>query len=175
MKQPITKITILLLFSLCIASCASKENTKPVDDEDPIEGTYYITYKMDGVEISSALKGAGRVTDIDPKVLNITGAASGGSNPSIVISTEETFIGFVNGLNVGCSSSTFPSHFVSITNSSGDQFTSADNDDGIDVFFSKISYEVGGEVEGTFSGKVEDFSGNISSITEGKFKLKFID
>ncbi len=174
--KKITPLLLLALIGLVFSSCSSSEPTEPADqNDDPTTGTYYITYKMDGVAISSKLMSAGRVTDVDPHVLNITGAAAGATHPTLVISTEKSVIGFVPGLNVKCNDDAFPQHLVSLTNANGDQFTSYDNADGIDLFFSKLSYVKDGEIEGTFSGTVEDIGGNTVAITEGKFKLKFDD
>jgi hypothetical protein len=174
--KKLTPFFLLVLFGLVFSSCSSSETTEPADqNDDPTTSTFYITYKMDGVEISSKLIAAGRATNVDPNVLNITGAAAGATHPTVVISTEKSVIGFVPGLNVKCNDNSFPVHFASFTDSNGDQYSTLDNADGIDVFFSKLSYVEDGEVEGQFSGTVEDIAGNTIAITEGKFKLKFED
>jgi PKD repeat protein len=134
---------------------------------------YYITFDADNVPVSFTDISAVRNTTASPRTLTISGTQAAGANPKFKFFSEETFIGFVSGLNVGCSSSTTPSDYIEYTNATGTLHSTANASDGISVFFSQMSYTNGGEAQGTFSGNIKTSGGTVVAITNGAFKVKF--
>lgn len=134
---------------------------------------YYITYKVDGVAISatevSALR---RITD-SPRTLTITGNAKNGSTPKFKFFSEESFIGFVPGLNVWSSKNSYPTHYIEYTNSTGVLFSTENIDEGTFLFISEASFKNGGNIKGSFNGTVQNEKGVKVKITDDVFNVKF--
>ncbi|MNK03720.1 hypothetical protein D3C87_215700 [compost metagenome] len=134
---------------------------------------YYITYKVDGVTITatevSALRG---ITD-SPRTLTISGNAKNGSIPKFKFFSEESFIGFVPGLNVWSSKNSYPTHYIEYTNSTGTSFSTENIDEGTFLFVSEASYKNGGNIKGSFNGTVQNEKGVKVKITDGVFNVKF--
>jgi PKD repeat protein len=134
---------------------------------------YYLRYKVDGTLITAVDISAIRGSTSTPRTVTLSGSAAAGANPVFTFYTEETYIGFTAGINVGCSSSTNPSDYIHYTNSNGTAYSTANDANGITLFVSSISYTNGGDVAGTFGGSIKTTGGTTAQITEGEFKLKF--
>ena len=134
---------------------------------------YYITFKAGGVPVSLTELDAIRKDTANPRILELKGSGTGSTDPSFKITTSESSIGFVAGLNIVANVSTFGVSDISYTDASGNGYISMLDFEGMNIFISEISYTNGGIIKGTFSGKMKNFTLQQIVITEGNFRLKF--
>jgi hypothetical protein len=177
MKKIIT-LSLVSLFAVFLASCKLDKSDDPTKDPTKDPGTdptaqYYITFKADGATVTETEATATRGASASPRTLTITGTATSGAAPKFKFYTEESFIGFVKGLNVQNYTTSYPTDYVEYTNSASTLYSTKTDDDGIYVFLSDISYTNGGVVAGTFSGSMKTAAGAVVKITDGKFNVKF--
>lgn len=176
------KIIFLIFVSLIFTSCTKQEitiklktiqpgNENP-DPDQPAGAEYYITFKEDGRAVSLTEVSGSRGL-ASPRLLTIEGTANGGAAPKFKFVHEESFIGFVPGLNVISSNISYPSDYVQYTNSSNVLYATEYDPNGIHLFISAISYTNGGVVTGIFNGSIKTKDGAAVQITDGKFKVKF--
>lgn len=141
-----------------------------------IVNPYYFKVKINGTLFEGQVNTATRGTTSSQRTLTITGAASGGGNPKFTIFMEETFIGFVDGIQGTFDNISYPVNYMTYTDASGVTYSTQYDTDGVYIFFSEITYSNGGAVEATqtsFSGKMSTSAGTQINVTEGTFKLKF--
>jgi len=81
---------------------------------------------------------------------------------------QESFIGFVDGLNVGLHEDTMP-NVMSFDDNEGRLSTSTTPSPGIDLFFEKLQAEPGGQVVGRFSGTISDGTRSLR-VENGRFE-----
>jgi hypothetical protein len=174
MKTKLFTLALIACSSLILSSC-SDDSPKPSDEDDKnTQAEYFITCEIDGVAYSAKTVSATRNTVNEPNSLTIIGSESA-NPPMLQFTTTESNIGFEPGLNVTCNESSFPEQFASYNASQSEVFTTSDDANGISLYFSKISYVEGGEAEGSFAGSMSDFDGNPIQVTNGKFKVKFVN
>jgi hypothetical protein len=172
--KKIFSLTLISFIAIIATSCKKSSSTDPTTD--PVTNPtaqYYITFKADGQAVSETEVSATRGTTTDPRTITITGTAKSAAAPKFKFYTEETFIGFEKGLNIGNKISTYPSDYIEYTNSANVLYSTKNDKDGIDLFISDVSYTNGGVISGTFSGSIKTAGGVASQITEGKFNVKF--
>ena len=171
--KKIISLTLVLLIALGVTSCSLDKSTDPTKNPntDPTS-QYYITFKAGGTVISETEVSATRGTTSTPRTLTIVGTGKSGAVPKFKFYMEETFIGFTKGLNVGNGALTYPSFYIEYTNSASVLYSTKNDNDGIGLFISDISYTNGGVVSGTFSGSIKTAAGAAVQITEGKFNVK---
>ncbi|WP_165500487.1 hypothetical protein [Pedobacter psychroterrae] len=164
------------IFFLLIISCKTTIITPEDDkDDDPNDPAveYYITYKANGTAITLSEVSGLRGSSVDPRTLTILGSLKDGVNPKFKFYTEESFIGFVPGLNIGCDDYSGISHFVECIDGTGKLYSTVSDSDGMHVFFQEASYKKDGIIKGTFNGRIKAVNGSTLNITEGEFRVKF--
>jgi hypothetical protein len=167
-------LTFITVFTLGITSCKKSSDETPSEEgEEQQTSEFYISYKANGTLITETIISGQRGASTDPRTLTVSGTGADGANPKFKFFTTESFIGFVNGLTVGCSTNSATSNYVEYTNSAGLLHTTKTDSNGITVGILEVSYTNGGSVRGTFDGTVKSGTGSVVNITEGKFKVKF--
>lgn len=171
--KKIISLSLISLVAIIATSCkkSSSSDNKPDSGTNPAP-QYYINFKVDGTAVSDTVVTATRGTTTDPRTLTITGTAKKGTAPTFKFYTEETIIGFVKGLNIGNSTSSYPSDYIEYTNSAGVLYSTKNDADGISLYVSDISYTNGGIISGTFTGSIKTATGVVAQVTEGKFNVK---
>jgi hypothetical protein len=173
MKKNISLILISLIVIIVTSCKIDDSSTDPTKDptKDPAP-QYYVTFKAGGTTVTETEASATRGTTSTPRTLTIVGTGKSGAAPKFKFYMEETFIGFTKGLNVGNGALTYPSFYIEFTNSASVLYSTKNDNDGIGLFISDISYTNGGIVSGTFSGSIKTAAGAAIQITEGKFNVK---
>lgn len=141
-----------------------------------IVNPYYLKMKVNGTQFNATVLTATRGTSSNPRTLTISGASAGNSNPKFTLFMEETFIGFVDGIQGTFSSSTYPVQYMTYTDASGVEYSTRYDSNGVYIFFSEITYTNGGEVaaaQTSFSGSMSTSTGSAINITEGNFRMTF--
>ncbi|MES2111713.1 MAG: hypothetical protein V4577_23345 [Bacteroidota bacterium] len=178
MKKFTQSLSLISLFAIVLISCKLDGAVEPTKDPTKDPGTdptpeYYISFKADGITVTETEVTATRGATASPRTLTIAGTAKSGAAPKFKFYTEESFIGFVKGLNIGNKTISYPTDYLEYTNSGGTLYSTQTDDDGILVFLSDISYTNGGVVTGTFNGSMKTAAGAKVTITDGKFNVKF--
>jgi hypothetical protein len=168
-------IISFFVFSVVGCSKGGSSDNKPVKDTIATNppATYFITFKANGVAVTETEISASRGTTGGKRTLTITGTTKNGAVPKFKFYTEESFIGFVEGLNVGSSNISYPNHYTDYTDASNTLYSTKNSTDGVLLFISGVSYTKDGVVKGTFSGDVKTDKGATVQITEGKYNVQF--
>ncbi|RYE12283.1 MAG: PKD domain-containing protein, partial [Sphingobacteriales bacterium] len=159
------------------ASGATESNStsKTVTIAAPTGPGFYITYKANGASVSLTEVFGERDSLSSERRLIVRGSGPAGAHPTFKFLTTESNIGFVQGLNIGCSDFAFPHSYVTMSNAAGNQYSTEYDEDGIYVFFQEVSYTNGGVIKGKFSGSIKTASGTAMTIEGGEFRVKFIN
>ncbi|QPH41667.1 DUF4595 domain-containing protein [Pedobacter endophyticus] len=164
-----SSISADLVYS-CSTAAAVKPNTETTDPS----AEYYLSYKVDGVQVVA--KEFSAIRDVNsPRSITVTGSAKDGKSPKFKYFLEEPSIAFTKGLNFQSSSYSKNSHFMEYTNSSGLSFSTKTGSAEIWLFVADLSFKKDGFIKSTFNGTVETEKGVVVQITEGKFSIKFND
>jgi PKD repeat protein len=137
------------------------------------QNPYFISLTIDSVKVDLVSLNATRDDVSNPRSFTLNGSAENNANPSFMLYSEETFIGFTDGLNVRFYDQSTPQQVITYTTLDGTVFSSANDADGIYLFFSKLNYSAEGEVVATFVGKLSNSNGDRINISSGSLKLKF--
>jgi len=174
----ITLMAVVAIMALTAVSCKKipvlKLDEEAIVPEVPIPTSeYYITYKVDGVAVTATEVSAIRGITDSPRTLTILGNAKSGVVPKFKFFSEESFIGFVAGLNMWSDKNSYPTHYIEYTSSAGMLFSTENIDEGTYFFISEASYKNGGNIKGSFNGTVMTNKGVTAKITDGLFNVKF--
>lgn len=134
---------------------------------------YYIKYKINGVAFSMAEVSATRETTTTPRTLTISGSAKSGAKPLFKFYCQESYIGFVRGLNILSNQNSPESNYIQYTNGAGKLFATENDADGIWLFIGEASYIAGGNIKGSFSGTAKTANGEVVELTDGEYNVKF--
>nr|WP_121272479.1 hypothetical protein [Pedobacter schmidteae] len=172
---PVIAFAFIFSFSACkkIPVLPKKDTDVEIPGPDNPAPTYYINYKVNGVAVSLAEVSATRGTTLTPRTLTILGSGKAGAKPLFKFYSEESYIGFVRGLNIGMSINSAQSHYIEYTNEAGKLFSTDYDNDGIYLFIGEISYVAGGSIKGSFTGTAKTASGDVVNITDGTYNVKF--
>lgn len=173
---------IAIAVSSCVKSMNAVDFSRKIDDGgtdntliaplNPNNG--FITFKANGTTVNIDLAQASRAAIVKPRTLEMSGTAKGGINPKFFFHTDESVVGFVRGINIGNSNSTYPANYVQYTDATGMVYSSRYiKDDSFSVYFSDVSYTLNGSLSGVFSGNLQTEHGAKLKIEEGKFSVKF--
>ena len=154
---------------------AQLTDEQPIKTIAPINNTNgFITFKAVSTTVNIDLAQGLRSADVRPRILDITGTAKNGGNPKFTFHTEESIVGFVQGVNIGNNNATYPADYIEYTDASGVVYSSRYvNDDPFYVYFSSVAYIQGGTLSGNFSGKLQSATGTQLNIKEGVFSVVF--
>ena len=169
----------LNLFAMCIVifitviSCSKKSNDTTVTTPTPVATTptYFLKYKFNGTLINADSLSVFRDTTNSPRLMIITGTVKNTPYlPKVQIVVEESIVGWSNGLNATCNSSS--NNYVQMRDVSNVVYNTFSSVAGIDLFFSHLSYVHNNVITGTFSGDIQNVSTSSNiPITEGSFNL----
>jgi len=155
-----------------VYSCSTATAVKPKTETTDPSAEYYLSYKVDGVQVVA--KEFSAIRDVNsPRSITVTGSAKDGKSPKFKYFLEEPSIAFTKGLNFQSSSYSKNSHFMEYTNSSGLSFSTKTGSAEIWLFVADLSFKKDGFIKSTFNGTVETEKGVVVQITEGKFNIKF--
>ena len=187
--KKIQLLAIAALITLSVVSCKKSGSTDNVNPNDTgstggTNGTggnggngnaptYSINFKANGVAVSETVVTGTRGSTTNPRSLVISGTGASAANPTFKFYSEESFIGFVQGLNVNCTTASNPSDYIEYTDSNGVLYSTKNNTTGVALSFSDISYTSGGVATGTFSGSISTANKVTIPITDGVFNVKF--
>lgn len=178
-KTILTVIALAFIFSLnaCkkIPALPNKDADVEIPGPDNPASTYYINYKVNGVAVSLTEVSATRGTTITPRTLTISGSAKAGAKPLFKFYSEESFIGFVKGLNIQSNINSIQTHYHEYTNEAGKLFSTDYDNDGIYLFIAEVSYVAGGTIKGSFTGTAKTANGGVVNITDGTYNVKFVN
>jgi hypothetical protein len=172
--KKIALVAFATLIGLFVTSCKKSSSTdNPNPGNNSNNPTYYVNFKVNGVAVSETEVTGTRGTTTDPRTLTISGTGTSAANPKFKFYSEESFIGFVQGLTVGNKTNTYPSDYIEYTDAAGVLYSTQNNSDGVTLSFSDISYAKDGVATGTFSGSITTAGGVTAQITDGTFNVKF--
>jgi hypothetical protein len=163
---------IIILFAISACSKKSDDTTPTPPAPTNTTPTYFLKYKFNGTQISADSLSVFRDTTSNPRLMIITGTVKTSPYlPKIQIVLEETIIGWVNGLNVHCYSASTQS-YVQARDLSNAVYNTLSATNGINLFFSHLSYVKNNVITGTFSGELQAVTtSSIVPITEGSFNM----
>lgn len=174
--------SVTVLATIISLTACKKIPVLPGKDDDveaPLPETpaaeYYIKYKVNGVAVSMAEVSATRETTTLPRTLTILGSGKSGAKPLFKFYSQESYIGFVRGLNILSNRNSFEAQYVEYTNGAGKLFVTQNDADGIWLFIGEASYKEGGNIKGSFSGTAQTANGEVVELTEGEYNVKFIN
>lgn len=161
-----------------IATDSQESSTKTASITiEQLAKEYYLTYKIDGVLIEADSLSASRNTISDPRSFSVTGDGGddNGYLPSFKMLQEESFIGFIKGLQGTYHySSTSIKHMISYTDANGVKYTTKNDADGVYFYINEVSYTSGGVIDCRFEGFVSNQDGTVrKEIIDGIYRIPF--
>lgn len=170
-----TSHVLILLILFAAVSCSKKSEDTPTPDPvpTPVTPTYFMTYKFNGTLITADSLSVNRTTISGTEMLTITGMKKASPHfPVVQMILTESFIGWSDGLNVGCNSAAAPDWMITMNDAAGIGYSTETSSSGINLFFSKLSYTQGNVIKGTFSGEIiKNSTSLVTPITEGTFSM----
>ncbi|MEX0967286.1 MAG: PKD domain-containing protein [Bacteroidia bacterium] len=133
----------------------------------------FMSYKIDGQLFVADKLSAVRITSDTRPYFQLRGITGNNSYPQLFFHYDENNGGFKIGQALKFDQSSRSIRTVEFMDASNKIYLSSTDAKGVDVLFSKLTFEKGGEVEATFSGRISSYLGEELEITEGKLKMKF--
>jgi PKD repeat protein len=170
--NPVHEFAAAGTYEVTLTATGPAGTTRSIQSVVIVQAAYYITFKANGVPVAFKVLTGTRNIAANPRTLTVAGTGTAGANPKFKFFVEESFIGFVPGLHVGCYATTYPFSYIEYTDASGTVYSTQNDAEGVDVFFTALSYTNGGTVSGTFTGVLRASSGAIVDVADGDFRVK---